>query len=76
MLTIKCAKCKHKLFKYNKMGAGRLLHLWPKRIVEDKSVHEGNEVRCRCGNLVGIDEGKFIKMKHRSFTRSGSYQRK
>ena len=76
MLTIKCARCKRKLFKYEKIGTGRLLHLWPDRIIEDHSVHEGREVKCKCGNLVGIDEGRFIKMKPRSFTRSGSYIRK
>lgn len=76
MLTIKCAGCKRKLFKYEKIGAGKLLHLWQERIIEDHSVHEEREVKCKCGNLVGIDEGRFIKMKPRTFTRSGSYIRK
>jgi len=76
VLVIKCAKCKRKLFKYKKIGGGRLLHLWPDRIIEDHSIHDGLEIRCQCGNLIGVDERKFIKMKPRSFTRSGFYLRK
>lgn len=76
MLTIKCAKCKRKLFKYRKIGKGRLLHLWPDRIIENYSVREGREVKCECGNLIGIDEDRWIKMKPRAFTRSGAYIRK
>lgn len=76
MLTIKCAKCKAKIFKYLKIGKGRLLHCWRQRIIEDYSVRAGNEVRCQCGNLIGIDEGKWIKLKRNSFTCSGTAVRK
>ena len=76
MLVIKCARCKRKLFKYKKIGSGRLLHLWPKRIKEDYSIHEGDEVRCECGSLVGRDQGIWIKLKPQSFTYTGSYVRK
>jgi len=72
MVVIKCAKCKGKIFKYLKIGKGRILHCWKGRIVEDYSAQDGNEVKCQCGNLVGIDEGKWIKMKQRSFTYSGT----
>lgn len=71
-MTIKCAKCKQKLFKYMKIGKGKLLHLWPERIKEDYSVREGNQVKCTCGNLIGIDEGKRIKLRRRAFIRSGT----
>jgi len=64
MIVIKCAKCRSKIFKYLKVGKGR--------IVEDYSVRDGNEIKCHCGNLIGIDEGKWIKMKQRSFTYSGT----
>ena len=67
MITIKCAKCKHKVFRYVKIGKGQVLHCWKERIVKDYSVHDGNEVKCQCGNLIGIDEGKQIKMKQHSF---------
>jgi len=72
MISIKCAKCKRKVFKYLKIGKGRLLHCWKERIIEDHSVRDGNEIKCQCGNLIGIDEGKWIKMKQRSFIYSGT----
>ena len=67
MITIKCAKCKGKVFRYVKIGKGRVLHCWKSRIVKDDSVRNGNEIKCQCGNLIGIDEGKWIKMKQHSF---------
>lgn len=72
---IRCAKCKKKIFKYHKIGKGRLLHCWKERITEDHSVRNGNEVECQCGNPVGTDEGRWIRLKQRSFTRSGSAAR-
>ena len=71
MITIKCAKCKSRVFRYEKIGEGRVLHCWKDRIIKDYSVRDGNEVKCECGNLIGIDEGKWIKMKRRSFIYSG-----
>jgi hypothetical protein len=76
MLTIRCAKCRAKIFKYRKIGKGRLLHCWKDRIVEDHSIRSGAEVRCRCGSLVGIDEQKWIRMKRSAFTHSGSVTRR
>jgi len=75
MITIKCAKCKRKVFRYTKIGEGRVLHCWKGRIAKDWSLRDGNEVKCQCGNLIGIDEGKWIKMKQRSFIYSGAKRR-
>ena len=72
MIVIKCAKCRVKLFKYLKIGKGRILHCWQGRIIEDYSVRDATEIKCQCGSLIGIDEGKWIKMKQRSFTYSGT----
>jgi len=72
MVTVKCARCKSKIFKYLKVGRGRILHCWKGRIIEDYSVRNGSEIKCQCGNLIGIDEGKWIKMKQRSFICSGA----
>jgi hypothetical protein len=58
------------VFRYDKAGKGRLLHCWKSRIVKDYSVRGAAEVRCECGNLIGIDEGKWVKMKRRSFIAS------
>lgn len=37
------------------------------RIKRDYSVHQGDEIRCSCGNLVGLEEEKWIKMKQHAF---------
>jgi len=71
MITIKCSKCNKKIFKYIKVGKGRLWHCWKNRIVKDYSVRDGNEVKCMCGNSIGIDSEKWIKMKQNSFIYSG-----
>ncbi len=76
MITIKCTKCKSRILKYKKIGKGRLWHCWKDRIIEDYSIRDGNEVKCQCGNLIGIIEGKWIKMKKHSFTYSGTVNRK
>ncbi len=74
MLTIKCAKCKKPVFKYIKVGKGRVLRCHKDRIVKDYARRDGNRVLCHCGNLIGIDEGHWIKMKQGSFTCSGTRQ--
>ena len=72
MLTVKCASCKRLLFKYVKLGKGRLWHCWKDRIVEDHTLRDGAEVKCRCGSLIGTDQGKGIKLKPPAFTYSGT----
>ena len=77
MLTIRCAKCKRPAFKYIKLGKGRLLRCYKSRIIKDYSMREGKEVRCQqCGNLIGIDEGRWIKLKQGSFICSGTRVRR
>ncbi|MBC7194403.1 MAG: hypothetical protein H5U37_01915 [Caldisericia bacterium] len=72
MLTLRCSKCKKKLFKYEKIGEGRLLHLWKNRI---KEVYHINKLEdkyfCECGNLIGIDNKIYIRLKKGSFTYTG-----
>jgi hypothetical protein len=75
MITVKCAKCKKKVFKYVKIGKGKLWHCWKDRIIEDNAVRNNDEIKCTCGNLVGVDEGKWIKMKQHSFTYSGAIKK-
>jgi hypothetical protein len=74
MFTIKCAKCKKKIFKYEKVGKGRLWHCWKERIKENYSVQDSQQVKCRCGALIGIDKGRNIAMKQQAFTSSGQYE--
>jgi len=63
VLEVRCKNCGEIVFKYLKIGKGRLWHCWKGRIIEDHSVREGNIVKCPCGNVVGKDEGKWIKLK-------------
>ncbi len=71
MITIKCVRCGKKLFKYIKVGEGRVLRLYKNRIVKDFSKREGDVVKCECGNIIGRDEGRWIKMRQSSFTYTG-----
>ena len=75
-MIIRCAKCRAKLLRYKKIGKGKLLHCWKDRILEDHTMRNGDEIRCPCGNLIGIDEKKWIKMKQAAFTWSGAASRK
>ncbi len=75
MVTVKCAKCKAKIFKYRKFGKGKLWHCWKDRIVDDYSIRDGDKVLCPvCGNVIGVDQGKWIKLKPRHFIYSGTYE--
>lgn len=76
MITIRCAKCNRKVFKYLKIGKGRILRCYKSRVIKDYSIREKNEVKCHCGNLIGINEGEWIKMKQSSFIYSGTKTKK
>jgi hypothetical protein len=76
MIIITCRKCGRKIFKYNKIGKGRILRCYKDRIVKTYSIKKQENVYCLCGQLIGIDEGKWIKMKQGSFDYSGSVTRK
>jgi hypothetical protein len=72
MLTIKCAGCKTKIFKYEKIGKGKVLYCYKERIKENFSSQDGKEYKCKkCGKVIGLDEGGRIKMKQNAFTASG-----
>ena len=62
-LSIQCNQCGKEIFSYVKIGKGTVWHCWKHRILKDNSVKEGNQIQCTCGNLIGIDEGIWIKLK-------------
>lgn len=72
MLTIKCAACKRKLWKYDKIGKGNVLRCHKDRITRvyqfDK---DDSKILCQCGKEIGIDKGKSIKMISKAFVYSG-----
>ena len=72
MLTIKCAGCQAKIFKYQKFGKGRVLYCWDARIVKDYSCRENDQVKCACGAVVGTKINKGVKMKQNAFIISGT----
>ena len=62
-MIIKCAGCKRKLWKYYKVGSGRVLRCHKRNITKMYRVVWGdNKVRCPCGMAIGIDKGSYIKM--------------
>jgi len=61
-IIIRCDKCKSKIFKYKKVGRGHILKCYKSRIIEDNAAYEGIKVLCQCGNEIGVDKGRFIKM--------------
>lgn len=72
MLTIKCAKCKMKLFKYRKIGKGKVIRCHKSRIMKLYHIKEEDyEYSCPCKNVIGKDEGGYIKMLDQQFTYTG-----
>lgn len=77
MLTIKCAACKCKLWKYDKIGHGevlrchkvRMTRLYQEDILE---LADGEKVSCQCGREIGIDKGSYIKMIGKAFVYTGT----
>ncbi len=73
MLTIKCAACKAKIWRYDKIGQGEVLRCHKDRI---KKVFQfeakGHKIYCCCGKEVGIDKGSFYKMISKAFTSKGT----
>lgn len=73
MLTIRCAGCKEKLWRYKKIGPGEVLRCHKDRIVKRFSALEKNgRIYCPCGKDIGIDKGSFYKMIAKSFTYKGT----
>jgi hypothetical protein len=74
MLVIRCAACKKKLWKYDKIGPGEVLRCHKARITQKYTVTtaRGRKIQCSCGKDIGIDKGSFIKMIGKAFTSSGT----
>ncbi len=76
MITIKCSKCKKKLFKYHKVGKGKVIHCWDARIIKDYTLVKDTTVFCVCGKIIGNKVPKGIRMKQNAFTYSGTISNK
>jgi len=71
MIIIRCAKCKRKLLKYRKVGAGRVLKCHKKRISRFYQKPTQIGIVCECGELIGNNEEKYYRMKQGSFIYTG-----
>jgi hypothetical protein len=73
MLIIRCAACKTKLWKYDKIGPGEVLRCHKARIGQKYNFTAlDQKIQCTCGKDIGIDKGPFIKMISKAFTYSGT----
>ena len=74
MLLIRCAACRRKLWKYDKVGKGEVLRCHKSRIERDfgNCLREDDTWRCLCGKVIGSDRGRFVRMAPKAFTYSGS----
>jgi hypothetical protein len=73
VLVIRCAACKNKLWKYDKIGPGEVLRCHKARIAKKYTFTAQDEkIQCTCGKEIGINKGSFIKMISKAFTYSGT----
>jgi hypothetical protein len=73
VLVIRCAACKRKLWKYDKIGQGEVLRCHKDRITRMYAAkEEENGIKCLCGKDIGIDKGSYIKMIRKAFTYTGT----
>jgi len=78
MLTLKCSKCKGKLFRYLKIGKGEVLKCYKDRITDKLNIEERGEylVCSGCGNKIGVDKGDYYSMVSKSFKYKGVKENK
>ena len=73
MLLIRCAACKRKLWKYDKIGQGKVLRCHKSRMTRLYDYEEeAQKVKCLCGKEIGIDKGSHIKMIAKAFVYRGT----
>lgn len=73
MLTIHCAACKKKLWRYDKIGPGEVLRCHKARITRMYPTQmSGYKIQCPCGKDIGIDKGTHYKMIAKAFTYKGT----
>lgn len=62
VMVIRCPQCNKRVFRYLKVGKGRVIRCYKDRIREDRAIRKDGEVSCACGARMGRDEGNYIKM--------------
>ena len=73
MLVLRCTACKRKLFRYDKIGPGKVLRCHRARIEKIYNTYEREgRMYCTCGRDIGIDKGGYVKMIAKAFTVRGT----
>ena len=72
LITVSCSECGREIFRYQKVGKGRLLHCWKQRISTDNSIHDGDLIKCKCGVAIGRNSGRKINLERGDITSSGT----
>jgi hypothetical protein len=74
MLIVKCAACRAKLWRYDKLGQGEVLRCHKSRIdkLYGNTKEEGGKIYCLCGKPMGVDKGGHYSMIARASTYSGT----
>ena len=78
MLIIRCAACKRKLWRYDKIGQGEVLRCHKNRIKKLflADIAGNGRVYCPCGKDIAIDKGSFYKMIAKAFIYKGTKKNK
>lgn len=77
MLTIHCAACRKKLWKYDKVGHGHVVRCHKARIARMYATEvKAHKICCPCGKVIGIDKGSHYRMIANSFTHTGTKRNK
>lgn len=77
MLTIHCAACKKKLWKYEKFGHGHVVRCHKSRITRMFPVEKvGAKIHCQCGKVIAVDKGSHYRMISKAFTHTGTKRNK
>jgi hypothetical protein len=56
-----------------KIGKGRILKCYKKRMTKTYISIDDREIKCLCGNIIGYNEDTFIRMKQNNFIFTGTY---
>ncbi|SDP22052.1 hypothetical protein SAMN05660330_02121 [Desulforhopalus singaporensis] len=77
MLTVVCAACRSKLWRYDKIGHGHVVRCHKARITKwHKAETRGHKLYCPCGKPVAIDKGGHYRMIAGNFTHTGTKRNK
>ncbi|MGE4292904.1 MAG: hypothetical protein AB7E32_11930 [Desulfovibrio sp.] len=72
MLTMKCAACRKKLFRYRKIGQGEVHRCHKERIERFYGAEaRADGLYCSCGRRVGLDRGGHYTLVKKAVTYSG-----